>query len=286
MADAVIIRGMRGLGDNIYQRGFVRHYPGAYIETPWPEIYQGLDVKFIRSQTRLRTQHKNELRTDCRYVSNVPAGAKELRIGYGAAALQRGSITDAMRRQFAIVTPRFDLPHYGPSPVMADKPIAVIRPATARREWLNTARNPDPCYLAEAAERLQKDFYVVSVADLEGSEEWAVGTLPPADLRLHRGELDICQLLALVQHAAVVVSGVGWAVPAALCYGTPLYVVQGGCGAHNARHVITDPRMDLRRVGWARPDNYCTCGLMQHNCDKRITGFSEKFERWLHETVL
>lgn len=286
MPEPVIIRGMCGLGDNIYQRGFVRHYPGAYIETPWPEIYRGLDVKFLRTGTRLRTQHRNEIQTECEFARTAPPGAREIKIGYGAGQLKQGSITDAMRRQFAIITPRFDLPDFGPCPVSASKPIAVIRPVTARREWLNTARNPKPVYLTQAAERLRRDFYVVSVADLESEQEWPVGELPSADLRLHRGELNICQLMALIRHAAVVVSGVGWAVPAALCYGTPLYVIQGGCGAHNAQHIITDPRMDLSRTGWAKPDNYCTCGLMNHTCDKHITGFKENFDRWLNETVL
>ncbi|AYN83423.1 hypothetical protein D9D06_13280 [Pseudomonas aeruginosa] len=27
---------MMGLGDGIFQRAFVKNYPGAYLETPWP----------------------------------------------------------------------------------------------------------------------------------------------------------------------------------------------------------------------------------------------------------
>ncbi|RTO96217.1 hypothetical protein [Enterobacter hormaechei] len=285
MTRPLLINGMYGLGDNIYQRAFVRHLPGSWLVTPWPEVYQGLDVHFVRSDTQLRTQRKNEHNTDVGY-EQPPEGAHTLRIGYGASALAQGSIITAMRRQFGITHPRFDLPDYGKTPVLTDRPIALVRPVTARREWLNQARNPEPDYIAQAARILRRHFFVVSVADLADGEEWLVGEPPEADLRLHHGELDITGLLSLTQQAAVAVGGVGWVVPAAISYGTPLYVVQGGCGAHNAPHVITDPAMNLRRVGWARPDNYCMCNKMVHGCSKRISNFEQNFTRWLHENVL
>ncbi|WP_249339764.1 hypothetical protein [Serratia marcescens] len=285
MTRPLLIHGMQGLGDSIYQRGFVRHLSGAYLATAWPEVYAGLDVHLVRSGTRLRTQRKNELATMAQYET-PPANARELRIGYGAASLAQSSIIDVMRRQFGVTHPRFDLPHFDPLPIRTTKPIAVVRPVTARREWLNAARNPEPGYICQAAQLLRQHFYVVSVADLEAGEEWLVGEAPDADLQLHHGELNVTQLLALVDQAAVVVGGVGWVVPAAICYGTPLYVVQGGCGAHNAARVITDHCMNLRRVGWARPDNYCLCGSMTHHCDKRISDFDRNFEVWLNENVL
>lgn len=285
MSRPLLINGMLGLGDSIYQRGFVRHLPGAYLVTAWPEVYAGLDVHVVRSDTRLRTQRKNERTTAVRYET-APLNAREVRIGYGASALAQGSIVDAMRRQFGVTHPRFDLPHFNAAAFTAPKPIAVIRPVTARREWLNAARNPDPRYIAQAARILRQHFYVVSVADLADGEEWLVGEPPAADLQLHHGELTVTQLLSLIDQAAVVVGGVGWVVPASICYGTPLYVVQGGCGAHNAPRIITDPCMNLRRVGWAQPDNYCLCGSMTHHCDKRIAHFERNFEVWLNENVL
>lgn len=44
----VLVQGMHGLGDGIYQRAFLRNLPGAYVETPWPELYADLDVKPVR----------------------------------------------------------------------------------------------------------------------------------------------------------------------------------------------------------------------------------------------
>lgn len=213
-------------------------------------------------------------------------GAREIRIGYGAAALAQGSIINAMRQQFNVASPLFNLPDFGQSPVRSRRPIALIRPVTVRREWLNQARNPEPAYIAQAARVLRKHFFVVSVADLADGEEWLIGEPPEADLILHNGELSVTQILALADKASVALGGVGWIVPAAICYGTPLYVVQGGCGGHNASHIITDPSMNLRRVGWAQPDNYCMCNKMAHGCSKRISHFEENFTRWLHENVL
>lgn len=56
----VCIRGMYGLGDSIYQRAFVRQFPGAFLRTPRPELYSDLDVNFVRSNTALRTQRKTK----------------------------------------------------------------------------------------------------------------------------------------------------------------------------------------------------------------------------------
>ena len=60
----LFIEGMLGLGDNIYQRAFVKQLPaGTYIRTAWPELYEDLPVLPVRSFTTLRTQRKNEYRT-------------------------------------------------------------------------------------------------------------------------------------------------------------------------------------------------------------------------------
>ena len=181
------------------------------------------DVKFIRSNTALRTQRKNEEQTGVEFVPEPSRPSEILTIFYGPEELSKGSIIDAMTWQFGKMANVFDLPSFGESPVQVDKPVAVIRPATVRKEWANPARNPDPKYLAEAARELRKHFYVVSLADLEEGEEWLVGELPEADLYLHKGELSLTEMLALVEHAAVVVSGVCWALPASICYKTSVY---------------------------------------------------------------
>ena len=54
------IEGMMGLGDNVYQRAFISaiKFP-VYIETPWPELYEGTLARPVLPLTHLRTQMKN-----------------------------------------------------------------------------------------------------------------------------------------------------------------------------------------------------------------------------------
>lgn len=72
----------------------------------------------------------------------------------------------------------------------------------------------------------------------------------------------------------------------AIAYGMPLFVVAGGREGHNAPEILTCSEMDLRRVRWAIPDNYCRCNRVNHDCDRRISNFDEKLNEWLHEIVL
>ena len=56
---ALLIRGQWGLGDNILGRAFIKELAKVhtlYLETPWPEIYSDLEVRFVRGQRNLRTQ--------------------------------------------------------------------------------------------------------------------------------------------------------------------------------------------------------------------------------------
>ncbi|MGC6029015.1 hypothetical protein [Enterobacter kobei] len=282
----IYIDGMLGMGDTIYQRAFVKQLPaGTFIKTAWPELYEDLPVKAVRSDTALRTQRKNEFRSSAKFYP-PPSPRQTKRIFYGPDDLRRGSIFDAMRRQFGVTPAVLDLPSFGPAQFTHQKPIAVIRPATVRSEWRSDSRNPDPDYLLRASRILRKHFCVISVADLQDGEEWLVGEEPEADLKMHAGELNIKELMRLVEHAAVVVTPVGWALPAAIAYKTPVYVVAGGRGGHNAPEIVTDPAMDLSRVGWAIPDNYCRCEAWDHHCEKRISNFDSKFEAWLNEVVL
>lgn len=271
----VLIDGLKGLGDNIYQRPFVRALARrreVYLSTPWPELYADLPVHFVRTGTRLRTQALNEQRQRPGAWVNPPALAQRVRPFYGMGELKVGSIVRAFEKAMPLEGAefRFDLPELGASPVRARRPIALVRPVTVRAEWRNEARNPRPEYVAWIAKRLMRTHHVVLAAHLESGAEWLVGELPPHHQAFLRGELDVRQLLALVREADVAVGGVGWIVPAAIALKTRAFIVQGGHGGHNAPEKITDPRMDLSRIGWARPAHYCRCENMRHCCVKLI----------------
>ena len=263
---------MMGLGDNIYSRAFVKNYPGAYLETPWPEIYHDLDVKCVMPATQLRTQSKNVRRNTVWH--RAPYG-RTLSIKYGHMP-----IIDGLRASFRCEPKEFDLPDFGPTQVLGR--YVVVRPVTVRAEWRADSRNPLPEYVFRAAEAARAAGYtVVSVADLEDRREWAVGELPPADIRFHAGELHVGELMSLTQNAAALIGGIGWIVPAAIATKVPALIVCGGQGGWNAPGRITDPIMELSHIEFMIPDNFCMCREKTHDCDKRISQFDDLLARWI-----
>lgn len=288
MTRPLLIHGMRGLGDNIYQRPFVRAENErrlVYLETPWPQLYADLPNVFpVKVGTTLRTQAKNQAAQPETMWHPPPYAADKVAIGYGTAALRKQSIIRAMESVLPLRGAPFifDLPPTGPSPFADIGPYVVVRPVTLRREWLNRARNPDHSAVFKVCQWLQDaGLFVVLVADLKAGEEEAVGPLPPCDAAFLAGELDVTALMALVRGASAVVGGVGWIVPMAIAAGTPLFVIQGGQLAHNGPEKITDRRMNLSRVGWARPRYPCDCERMNHTCRKDPANLRGDFDEWM-----
>lgn len=272
----MIIHSMKGLGDNVYQRAFIKALPKpVYLDTPWPEIYSDMPgVHFIRPQTTLRTQAKNIAR-HADWI--MPPGRQPTRqIRYGAEGIIPGMIA-----AFGIMPGEFDLPPLPPSP--ADGKYVVVRPATVRSEWRADTRNPDPEYIiTAAAEAKARGYRVISVADLADGVEWMVGDSPYADVRYHHGELPVEQLLALVKGAAAVIGGIGWIVPASLAAKVPAWIICGGQGGFNAPELICPAKSTIT---FAVPDNFCRCKLKQHNCDKRISNYDSKLADWADKAL-
>ncbi|GMV06725.1 MAG: hypothetical protein AMXMBFR53_30000 [Gemmatimonadota bacterium] len=284
----LLIYAMHGLGDSIYQRAMVRWHAErrgeVFLHTSWPEFFEDIPgLRFIRPglEVDLRAQRKNIERRPEETWSKEPANAQRIRARY-ALTNPGESIVEELMRSYGIPGSArlpMDLPDFGPSPVRF-KRYAVVRPVTHRKEWLNTARSPDPRHIARAAELLQDAGYrVVTVADVEPvkNQEWIEGPEPVADRRFHGGELEVAQLMALLQNASVVVGGVGFVVPAVLAAHVPAVIVAGGQGAYNAPEIVCGPRVDSRHVRWVLPDAYCRCRHRLHACPKRVTDFDAKF---------
>lgn len=267
----MIIHGMLGLGDGLFQRAFIKQMPKPlYISTPWPFLYSDIPgVQFIRPQTNLRTQAKNIAR-HADWI--MPPGRQPARqIRYGAEGIIPGMIA-----AFGIMPGEFDLPPLPPSPETV--PYVVVRPATVRSEWRADTRNPEPAYVAWAAgEARLRGYRVISVADLQEGQEWGLEPMPAADVRYHKGELPVEQLLALVKGAAAVIGGIGWLVPAALSAKVPAWIICGGQGGFNAPELICPAKSTIT---FAVPDNFCRCRLKQHACDKRISNYDTKLADW------
>lgn len=272
------IQSMKGLGDNIYQRAFIKNAgQDVYLDTPWPELYHDLPhVHFVQPQTKLRTQAKNVRRNRMMKWERMPRGPLRS-IRYGAEGIYAG-----MAKSFGWQAAPMDLPDFGPSPVNGQ--YIVVRPVTVRAEWAAQARNPLPEYVAEAA-RLARErgFRVISVADIEPGKEWALDPMPNYDIAFHSGELSVSELLALVQCAAGVIGGIGWIVPAGMASGTPTLAICGGQGGYNHPQKLTQGWQAVGNVAFCEPDHLCMCTQRDHSCSKLISGFTEKAARWLDE---
>lgn len=283
MPDSLYFDGMHGIGDNIIQRAFIKSLVlkghQVWLKTPLPELYAGIPhLYFVRSDTQLRTQRKNELRS-VEFWRNEPPLPKQ-RLFYGNFHLSRGGIFKAMEEQFGTKPVMMDLPSM-PAPKLLlpeDKQIAVIRPTTERTEWHNASRGPLNKYIDQVARILSdKGFYVVSVADTEPEKEWVPDMEPFADLKLNHGELTLLEMLGLIERSSICVTGPGVAMLAAIAYRRPILCIQGGCGGSNHHSKITDPGcMDLSDSLFIYPDNYCMCQEMKHNCDKTISDLESK----------
>ena len=105
----------------------------------------------------------------------------------------------------------------------------------------------------------------------------AAGLLIPA-LFLSHGN----GYLRTEQGGSGVVGGVGWLTPASIAYKVPSWVILGGFGAYNAPENLFDAgKMDLSKLGYAMPDEFCRCRTGTHNCKKDISNHAEKFAEWL-----
>lgn len=289
--------GMQGLGDNIYQRAFVKAVAArgelVYLSTPWPELYADLPlVRCIPFRSRLRTQAKNEARAAGAYFSGRVMRARVVRVGYGANDLTHGrSIFESMGRSFGIGNPptHLDLPETLTSAPWANvgRPLAIIRPPTVRQEWRNEARPCLPQYIAQIARMLMRRYYVLSIADLQDGAEWLVGEKPPpANARLHRGELSTMQMLDLCRRAAVLVGPASWIAPFGIASSTPTFVVLGGQGGHNSPKSLQPDWLGPGKLGFGVPDHLCGCGNMRHTCDKTISDLPGQFRAWASQRGL
>jgi hypothetical protein len=288
---------MKGLGDNIYQRCFLKGLSQQQIcvlDTPFPEIYQDLNnVFFEPCKTRLRTQAKNARKTDhCgRKLSELQSNARVRRSrgnanvtrtrSLGAIHYGDTGIINGLEQAFKTAPSKMDLPSFEPSARLKSiigKKYAVVRPVTRRTEWISDSRNPKPEYIFEAVEILKKNnFLTVSIADVDGTNETFVGQKPNCDIEFNRGELGIKEVLCLVEHCSFALGGIGWIVPAAIAYEKKSCFVSGGWGHFNHPEKLL-PRYETPSIDFLMPENFCLCRKNAHDCDKEIKNFNQRFE--------
>lgn len=297
-SSSVLIQGMHGLGDNIYQRAVVRQFmerrDEVWLETPWPAIYHDMpELRLVDPKTSLRTQSKNVVREGDRYERSPPKFFDKIKIWYNTNDIQKhGSLPNAMLGQAGCrisgADYRLPVPQEWKDRARSiigfkRKPILVYRPLTARHEWQASAqRNPDPEAYAQIIASIRARFFVISIADVEDGKEWFVGPQIKCDLEFHKGELDVEVLTGLFSLADLVFASPGFALAMAQAVEVPCVTVFGG---HE------DSRSYLQSAQFAPflgidPIDSCNCFNSNHKCDKRIDIVRakdrvQKFLRWL-----
>lgn len=286
----VFVKCMEGIGDTLYARPFIKQLVldghDVYLRTPLTLLFSDLDVKFVKpDEVKYRTQKRAFNRYGNIEFHDLPKVDREIDFFYGQKELNRFGILSHMEQAFGYelgsTTPVLDLPtNLAPHSIAlpSDKRVAIVKPVTHRKEWLCTSRSPKPQYVAWCARMLRDaGYYVISIADTVDGQEWIDGDEPPAHLKLHRGELGLAGTLSLIKDSHLVVGGSGFILPATIAAKTNLFVIFGGRGEYDNPHKVFDLRMNLRKIGWALPDNFCRCCLMDHDCDKTISNLDSQF---------
>jgi hypothetical protein len=286
---------MQGIGDQIYSRPFVRLLARdneVYIKTVLPSLYSDIPgLKFLDPGVPLyRTQAKAFASQEVDFVKPVRFQRK-VNWHYGRLELKKHGIIPHMMECFGFdmgTELKFNLPTWEAAEQLLDntiytaKKIAVVRPATVRSEWKCSSRNANPDYIAWCARMLQDaGYYVISIADCVDGVEWIDGEEPPADLKLHKGELGLLGTLSLLKRAHIVVGGSGFIIPGTVSAQTNLFVIFGGRGEYDNPHKVFDLRMNMKKIGWAIPENFCRCNRMEHDCDKTIKNLDDQFFRFM-----
>lgn len=270
----VVIRGMEGLGDNIYTRAAVRAYTArngpVYLYTPWPQLYWDLpEILPARSGTGLRTQSENIARVRAGTWRRPPPGLKEIGCAYSP---DNPTVLEAMMRWLGVsgdpvdfslpVPPEWSEPWMDALP----QPLGVVHPPSMRGEWINTARNPKPEHIQAIIDATPEIHWVSVGWNAEGIEWYAGG--PPRNVarRFDKGELTTPQMLGLLSRASLALCGPSFMLPAAAALGVPVFVVFGGSLPPS---FLIDPRMGPR-IGHAAPDPFCFCQQHDHACNKEI----------------
>lgn len=274
------IKTWEGWGDSLYQRPVVRAFVDLHgttlLETPIPQLFQDLpNISFVQPDTTLRTQRENL--NSLKDFSWHPAPSYPPKAFHYLSTdyVTSKNVFQAFEKSagVTITEKTLSIPLKDEWLSKAEKlaksfgSFAIIRPSTARQEWLNLSRNPAPGLLSTCATFTQdKGLATVGIASL-GKSEKLTEVEDDYDFTLLHGEVDMFTLLALGTFAEVVVGGVGHVVPFSLFTGAKTFVVAGG---YLDTDFLIDDRFDRSMIHFCKPKPFCNCHLHNHDCEKRI----------------
>jgi hypothetical protein len=269
----IYIRGMLGLGDNVYQRGIVQILSQndlCVVETPWPQIYLDLPrVICTPAPSRLRTQTKN-VRRSLALFKNPPYATSQRFLNLTYVPWQRQGVPLYQGLCYCAGIDPKDYFLQLRTSAIERKDHVIIRPHTLRTEWLAKNRGPDPSAIQFAIDWCNaKGLKTIVVADIDPPLEYYDGPRPlRATEYYERGELPIERLIDLFHTARFVVGTVGFAIPLSMAVGAPAIILHGGAGGLNGPDMVDAPcQIPLRHV---TPKNFCRCVSYEHDCDRFI----------------
>lgn len=289
-----------GWGDCIFSRGVIRELcktKDVYLETPLPDMFRDLPVKFIHTTTQYRTQAKIKPSDKIKFTT-LPIGIKKIKLHYDNDLISSTVMAMLLKQcDLPLDTKlKWDLPDFSDElnslnlNIPVDKKLAIVRPATIRAEWKVITRPPNPQYLYWASHALvDYGYHVISVADLEPDVEWLhMGQDVFSHQKFYKGEVTMYALLELMKKADIVVGGSGFIVPAAVSANTNLFLILGGRLSYDGITKIIHPTMNLDRITWAMPANPCRCAIDVHpdgepTCNKYIPDIDSKFMEFMRQ---
>lgn len=286
--EKIYIKTFDGFGDNLYTRSVIKELiknKDVYIQTPLPDIYRDLPVKFVYTQSEYRTQSKIKPSKHIKF--NDAPDIKAIELKYDQDLYTSNVMTILLKKVNLPLDTKleWDLPDFTEElselnlNIPLDKKIAIVRPSTIRMEWPVPSRAADQTYINWCSSTLMDwGYHVISVADLEKDKEWLYNNMDiHAHQKFYKGEVPIYALLELIKKAELVVGGSGFIVPATVSANTNLFLILGGRLGYDSPAKTLHPTMDMSKISCALPTNPCRCGQDDHDCDKRIHDIDYKF---------
>jgi len=287
------LSGPNGFGDNFYLRSLIKHlakrYKTIYIRTAAPEVYWDIpNVKFVYSnQLELRTQLKHVKKYHKKTWVKVPPETKELpwsaclpvyrQRAHQIHLVEERSVTEYIQEENNIEDFDFSFPLKKEwldsakkiirSLDNKGKKICIIRPPTVRKEWPAESRNPKVEYIQLLINKYKKEYYFISIADLEKDKEWLEGNLTGIDKKFHHGELSITTIFSLIKLTDIMIAYPGFFALVAIAVRSKCFCIFGGL--QTAEHLF-NKNMGLENFEYITPHPFCNCYEMSHKCNKEI----------------
>jgi len=239
----LFFHGVLGLGDNLYQRPIVKdvakQYKTVYLNTCFPEIYWDIpNVKFVYpNPLNLRTQKKHVEKLPKSTWSNRPKHADSARWDQlgppSEKKVQTKYVELENQENFDFSFPLRDKWIKAAEKIKAKlklkgKKLCIVRRPTDRREWSCPSRNPKIEYFQLLLDKYKKDYFYLSIADIEKGKEWFDGDLKGINFSFDKGELDLTTILGLMKIADMTITFPGFFMIAAIAIRAKCFTIFGG----------------------------------------------------------